>query len=52
MSMSGLSTLMYGTTAENVVSLRVVTPEGKLIETRRRVRKSSTGWRGHNYIRP
>lgn len=41
---SGLSTLMYGTTAENVVSLRVVTPEGKLIRTRRRVRKSATGY--------
>ena len=27
---SGLSTLMYGTTAENVVSLQVVTPDGKL----------------------
>ena len=41
---SGLSTLMYGTTAENVVSLLVVTPEGKLIRTRRRVRKSATGY--------
>lgn len=41
---SGLSTVMYGTTAENVVSLRVVTPEGKLITTRRRVRKSATGY--------
>ena len=40
---SGLSTLMYGTTAENVVSLQVVTPDGKLIQTRRRVRKSATG---------
>ena len=41
---SGLSTLMYGTTAENVVTLKVVTPEGKLVQTRRRVRKSSTGY--------
>ena len=35
---------MYGTTAENVVSLQVVTPEGKLVRTRRRVRKSATGY--------
>jgi FAD/FMN-containing dehydrogenase len=41
---SGLSTLMYGTTAENVVSLLVVTPEGRLVRTRRRVRKSATGY--------
>lgn len=41
---SGLSTVMYGTTAENVVSLKVVTPEGKLVQTRRRVRKSATGY--------
>jgi FAD/FMN-containing dehydrogenase len=32
---------MYGTTAENVVTLKVVTPEGKLVQTRRRVRKSA-----------
>ena len=41
---SGLSTVMYGTTGENVVSLTVVTPSGKIIETRKRVRKSSTGY--------
>lgn len=41
---SGLSTLMYGTTAENVLSLLVVTSEGKLIRTRQCTRKSSTGY--------
>ena len=41
---SGLSTVMYGTTAENVVALRVCTPSGELIWTRKRVRKSSTGY--------
>jgi D-lactate dehydrogenase (cytochrome) len=41
---SGLSTLMYGTTAENVMSLLVVTAEGKLMRTRQCTRKSSTGY--------
>eukprot|EP01006_Ploeotia_vitrea_P028251 TRINITY_DN60975_c0_g1_i1.p1 TRINITY_DN60975_c0_g1~~TRINITY_DN60975_c0_g1_i1.p1 ORF type:complete len:394 (-),score=-2.95 TRINITY_DN60975_c0_g1_i1:109-1290(-) len=41
---SGLSTPMYGTTKENVVSLQVVTPTGQIITTRRPVRKSSTGY--------
>jgi D-lactate dehydrogenase (cytochrome) len=40
---SGMTTLKYGTTRENIIALRVVTPEGKLIQTRRAVRKSSTG---------
>lgn len=40
---SGMTTLKYGTTRENVYSLLVVTPEGHLIQTRRPVRKSSTG---------
>ena len=40
---SGMSTLKYGTTRENVVSLRVVTPQGNLIQTRRVVRKASSG---------
>ena len=35
---------MYGTTAENVVSMLVVTAEGKLIRTRQCTRKSSTGY--------
>jgi hypothetical protein len=41
---SGLSTMMYGTTAENVLSMLVVTAEGKLIRTRQCTRKSSTGY--------
>ena len=41
---SGLSTLRYGTTKENVVSLTVVTPTGDLLKTRQCVRKSSTGY--------
>jgi D-lactate dehydrogenase (cytochrome) len=40
---SGMSTLKYGTTRENVVSLLVVTPQGHLIQTRRAVRKASSG---------
>ena len=39
---SGMSTPMYGTTKENVLSLTVVTAEGEIVETRRAVRKSST----------
>lgn len=41
---SGLSTIMYGTTRENIVSLKVVTSEGKIIKTRSRVRKTSSGY--------
>lgn len=41
---SGMSTLRYGTTKENVVSLLVVTPQGKIVRTRRAVRKSSSGY--------
>lgn len=41
---SGLSTLKYGTTRENVVSLRVVMPDGEEILTRQKVRKSSAGY--------
>ena len=40
---SGMSTIKYGTMRENVVSLRVVTPQGEDLVTRRTVRKSSTG---------
>jgi D-lactate dehydrogenase (cytochrome) len=40
---SGMSTLKYGTTRENVLSLRVVTPSGAILQTRQVVRKSSTG---------
>ncbi|XQJ28172.1 D-lactate dehydrogenase-like protein [Leishmania guyanensis] len=42
-SASGMSTLRYGTTRENVISLRVVTPSGDVVQTRQVVRKSSTG---------
>jgi len=41
---SGMSTPKYGTTKENVLALTVVTPEGRIIQTRRAVRKSSTGY--------
>lgn len=40
---SGMSTLKYGTTRENVIALRVVTPQGNLLQTRQVVRKSSAG---------
>ncbi|KEG09940.1 D-lactate dehydrogenase-like protein [Trypanosoma grayi] len=40
---SGMSTLKYGTTRENILSLRVVTPMGSVVETRKVVRKSSSG---------
>lgn len=39
-----MTTLRYGTTKENVVSLLVVTAQGEIIETRRPVRKSSSGY--------
>ena len=42
-SASGMTTLRYGTTRENVVSMLVVTPSGDVIRTRTPVRKSSTG---------
>jgi len=41
---SGLSTLRYGTTRENVISLTVVTPSGEVVKTRQKVRKASTGY--------
>ena len=41
---SGLSTIKYGTTRENIVSLLVVTPQGELVTTRSCVRKASTGY--------
>ncbi|KPA80297.1 D-lactate dehydrogenase-like protein [Leptomonas pyrrhocoris] len=40
---SGMCTLRYGTTRENVLSLRVVTPAGDVLQTRQVVRKSSAG---------
>lgn len=41
---SGMTTLKYGTTRENVVSLEVVTAQGGVLRTRQSVRKSSTGY--------
>ena len=41
---SGMSTLRYGTSKENVRAMTVVTPSGRVIRTRRAVRKSSTGY--------
>ena len=41
---SGMSTLKYGTSKENVRSMTVVTPTGRVIRTRQPVRKSSTGY--------
>jgi D-lactate dehydrogenase (cytochrome) len=42
---SGTTSVKYGTFKENVITLTVVTPEGKLIPlTRTRTRKSSTGY--------
>jgi D-lactate dehydrogenase (cytochrome) len=40
---SGMCTLRYGTTRENVLSLKVVTPRGAIVQTRQVVRKSSSG---------
>jgi len=48
---SGMSTLRYGTTRENVLALTVVTPAGDIIETRRPTRKNATGYNlTHLYI--
>ena len=41
---SGLSTLKYGTSKENIRSMTVVTPNGDIIRTRPATRKSSTGY--------
>lgn len=41
---SGTTTVRYGTMAENVLSLKVVTPEGEIIHTGARARKSSAGY--------
>eukprot|EP00761_Pharyngomonas_kirbyi_P012323 gb/GECH01012350.1/.p1 GENE.gb/GECH01012350.1/~~gb/GECH01012350.1/.p1 ORF type:complete len:554 (+),score=120.61 gb/GECH01012350.1/:1-1662(+) len=41
---SGTLSVKYGTFKENVVSLRVVLADGQILDTRRAVRKSSTGF--------
>jgi|TARA_B110000977_G_scaffold110585_1_gene143733 D-lactate dehydrogenase (cytochrome) len=39
-----MSTLRYGTSKENIVSMRVVTCEGRVLRTRRNTRKNATGY--------
>lgn len=41
---SGTSAVRYGTMAENVLNLTVVTPQGEVIRTARRARKSAAGY--------
>jgi D-lactate dehydrogenase (cytochrome) len=41
---SGTMTVRYGAMRENVLSLLVVTPDGELVQTRSRARKSSAGY--------
>src|ERR1700741_120727 len=41
---SGTNSVLYGTMRENVLSLTVVLPEGRVIRTARRARKSAAGY--------